>query len=68
MVKNKFDVEYFTEVHEKNKFSNNGELVDKNIVKSIGRDGSYSEKALSDEQIKALKAIVDQLRDAPDDL
>jgi len=46
----------------------NGELPDKNVVITIGRDGTYSKKRLSDEQIKALQAIIDQMPDAPDDI
>lgn len=39
-----------------------------NIVKIAGRDGSYAEKRLTDEQVKALQTIIDQMPDAPDDL
>lgn len=39
-----------------------------NIVKIAGRDGSYKEKRLTDEQIKALQTIIDQMPEAPDDL
>lgn len=39
-----------------------------NIVKLAGRDGSYLEKRLSDAQLSALKAMVEQLPDVPDDL
>lgn len=39
-----------------------------NVVIVRGRDGSFSEKKLTDEQMKALQAIIDQLPDAPDDL
>ena len=39
-----------------------------NIVKIAGRDGSYVEKRLTDDQVKALRAIVDQFPDASDDL
>lgn len=41
---------------------------DNNVVIVRGRDGSFSEKKLTDEQMKALQAIIDQLPDAPDDL
>ena len=33
-----------------------------------GRDGSLAEEELTDEQVKDLQTIVDQLPDAPDDL
>lgn len=39
-----------------------------NVVKIAGRDGSYFEKRLSDAQLSALKAMVEQLPDAPDGL
>lgn len=39
-----------------------------NIVKIAGRDGSYAEKRLTDEQVKALQTIIDQMPEAPDDL
>lgn len=39
-----------------------------NVVKIAGRDGSYVEKRLTDDQVKALRAIVDQFPDASDDL
>lgn len=61
-------VEYFAEEHTKVKPSGNEEFSNKNIVKIIGRDGSYSEKLLSDEQINALKTLIEQLPDVPEDL
>ena len=39
-----------------------------NILKIAGRDGSFRERVLSDEQLAALIAIVDQMPDVPDDL
>ena len=39
-----------------------------NIVKIVGRDGSFIEKHLSDDQINALKTLICQLPDASDDL
>ena len=39
-----------------------------NMLVIRGRDGSVVEKKLTDEQVKDLQAIVDQLPDAPDDL
>lgn len=39
-----------------------------NVVTIAGRDGSYREKRLTDEQIKALQTIIDQMPEAPDDL
>ena len=40
----------------------------RNILRIAGRDGSYEERVLSDEQLSALKAIIDQMPDASDDL
>ena len=37
---------------------------DNNVVIVRGRDGSFSEKKLTDEQMKAVQAIIDQLPDA----
>lgn len=37
-----------------------------NIVKIAGRDGSYTEKRLTDDQVKALRLILDQMPDAED--
>lgn len=39
---------------------------DANIIRIAGRDGSYTEKRLTDEQLAAVKAIIDQLPDADD--
>ena len=39
-----------------------------NLVKVAGRDGSYEERYLTDEQLAALRAIISQLPDASDDL
>lgn len=38
----------------------------KNVIKIAGRDGSFIERQLTDEQVAALKLIVDQLPDADD--
>ena len=38
----------------------------KNVVRIAGRDGSFIEKNLSDEQVAALKALIDQLPEADD--
>lgn len=40
----------------------------RNIIKIAGRDGSYEERRLTDEQLAALKAILAQMPDASDDL
>lgn len=37
-----------------------------NMIKIAGRDGSFLERKLTDEQLAALKALVDQLPDAED--
>lgn len=39
-----------------------------NIVKIAGRDGTFVEKRLSDNELQKLKAFVDLLPDASDDL
>jgi len=39
-----------------------------NIIKIAGRDGSYVEKRLGDKELQALKAFVDLLPDAGEDL
>lgn len=39
-----------------------------NVIKIAGRDGSYLERILSDSQLAALTAILDQMPDVPDDL
>ena len=39
----------------------------KNLVRTIGRDGSYSERWLTDEQLEALQAIINQMPDVKDD-
>ena len=39
-----------------------------NVLRIAGRDGSYEERFLTDEQLAALKAIVSQLPDASEDL
>ena len=38
----------------------------KNVVRIAGRDGSYIEKNLSDDQVAALKTLIDQLPEADD--
>lgn len=40
----------------------------RNIIRIAGRDGSIQERYLSDEQLSAVKSILDQLPDASDDL
>ena len=39
-----------------------------NLIRIAARDGSYLERRLSDEQLAALTAILDQMPDVPDDL
>lgn len=39
-----------------------------NVLRIAARDGSYQERVLSDQQMAALKAILDQMPDVPDDL
>lgn len=40
----------------------------KNVIRLIERDGSYQERILSDQQLAALKAVLDQMPDVPEDL
>ena len=40
----------------------------RNVIRIAGRNGSYEERVLSDEQLSALKAIIAQMPDASDDL
>lgn len=40
----------------------------RNVIRIAARDGSYTERTLSDQQLAALKAILDQMPDVPDDL
>lgn len=46
--------------------SDNSPSERKNVVRIAGRDGSYVEKKLSDEQVAALKTLIDQLPEADD--
>lgn len=39
-----------------------------NLIRIAARDGSYQERRLSDDQLAALKAILDQMPDASEDL
>ena len=39
-----------------------------NVLRIAGRDGSYEERILTDEQLAALKAIIDQMPNASEDL
>ena len=55
------NIEQSTESPPKNTFDNN-------IVRLIGRDGTYIEKRLTDEQVKALEMMVNQLPEASEDL
>lgn len=41
---------------------------DRNVLRLAGRDGSYVERVLTDDQLKALTAILDQMPDASGDL
>lgn len=39
-----------------------------NLIKIVGRDGSFRERFLTDDQMKALNAFIDLLPEVPDDL
>ncbi len=59
-------VEYIlTGVDTKKAPTENGE---RNLIKIAGRNGSYQERYLTDDQLAVLKALLDQLPKAPDDL
>lgn len=40
----------------------------RNILRLAGRDGSYVERTLTDDQVKMLTMLLDQMPDASDDL
>lgn len=40
----------------------------RNVLRLAGRDGSYLERTLTDDQLRALTAILDQMPDVSDDL
>lgn len=68
-------VEYLRgETDEKRPAANSDELLQRmrddniNIVKIACRNGDYIEKRLTDEQVKALKLVIEQLPEAPDEL
>lgn len=44
------------------------ECSERNIIKIAGRDGSFHERYLSDDQFSMLKALIDQLPEVPEDL
>lgn len=45
-----------------------GVVSDMNVVRIAGRDGSFEERILSDEQLSTVKAFLNLLPDASDDL
>lgn len=44
------------------------EKPNQNIIRIAGRDGSYRERTVTDEQLALFAAMFDQLPDVPDDL
>lgn len=47
--------------------SENGEIEENiNIIKIVGRDGSYEERALTDDQLELFKKMIDALPEATD--
>ena len=59
--------------HEKTKNQAQTEVIpfkpdNRNVLRLAGRDGSYLERTLTDDQLKALTAILDQMPDASNDL
>lgn len=57
-----FDLYALTETEKPTPVSGSGP--DKNVIKIAGRDGSFVERKLTDEQMAALRLIIDQLPDA----
>lgn len=43
-------------------------VLDRNVLRLAGRDGQYVERVLSDEQMQMLRALIDQLPRASEDL
>lgn len=41
-------------------------IANQNIIRIAGRDGSYSEKVLTDKQLELVKALIDQLPEVTD--
>lgn len=44
----------------------NDQVQDKNVLRIAGRDGSYIERKLTDEQMRAFRLMVEQLPEADD--
>ena len=55
-------------IQESKEWDNNSLIYSHNIIRIAGRDGSYRERHLTDEQLAAFKAMLDALPEAPDDL
>lgn len=51
---------------EKKPAAETGDELKENTIRIVGRDGSYIEKTLTDEQIQALRTMLDALPDAND--
>ena len=59
----------FSDLSESEKRPTDGEVLpDCNVISVAGRDGSYTVKKLSDEQFAALKTLIDQLPELPEDV
>ncbi len=48
--------------------ANNSTVENRNIIKIAGRDGSYRERHLTDEELAAFNAMLDALPDASDEI
>ena len=44
----------------------NDQVQDKNVLRIAGRDGTYIERKLTDEQMRAFRLMVEQLPEADD--
>ena len=61
-----FDAPREKQSQNKRTSADNNEGFDRNTIKIAGRDGSFVERNLTDEQLEVLKKLVDQLPDADD--
>lgn len=63
-----WDEEEKEKENERMPFDLSGSFVDKNTLRMVGRDGSYIERQLTDEQREMFLLLIDQLPDAPEDI
>ena len=63
-----FDVSIDYLLCKTNIVKSNEAIKDENTITIAGRDGTYKQKKLTDEQIKMLQAMIDTLPEAPKDI